>query len=75
MLLLRLVRQVSGMTIHNLAKRMGISSGRLSLLERGLEQPTRYELDRLATVISRRSLEIAGCLLRRLDVSQGDDKV
>jgi len=81
MLLLRLVRRFSGMTIHSLAKQMGISSGRLSMVERGLEQPARYELDRLASVISRNSLDISGRLLRRLDVNaladglyKGDDE-
>ncbi len=51
MLRIRLLRLSRHMTIWDLSKDVGISQGRLSMLERGLIEPSSDERERLATIL------------------------
>lgn len=51
MLRIRLLRLSRRMTIWDLSKDVGVSQGRLSMLERGLIDPTPDERARLAVIL------------------------
>jgi len=49
---MRLLRKTLSLTLHDIQKRTGMASSRLSLIERGLEAPKSYELRGIALALN-----------------------
>jgi len=53
-----MARERRGLTIRELRAASGVSTGRLSMMERGMVQPTPLERERLASALQRSVEEI-----------------
>lgn len=65
MLLVRLIRVLNNLTLHELSRRSGISASKISLIERELEVPSNEEVRRISEVIG--VADHQGSLLRPVD--------